>query len=204
MSTQYPLIISFYTQDWEYPKLADSLRQNCEDLGLKHHIKEVSSTGDYVKNTSLKSQFIYETLTDVKEPVLWIDCDGSLLDLPALLDRPLVDHYDMAARRHLRTGFRTWGVGTLWFNYSTTAVDFVSAWRNMVGEGTDEHAFEETWKQHCDLLKVYELPDSYFHLLYKEWDQAPPGTVIAHRLSKSPDKMRRKYPNDPQWTGDQS
>lgn len=204
MSTQYPLIISFYTQDWEYPTLAEALRANCDHLGLKYHIQEMPSTGDYVRNTSLKSQFIHDTLTTVKEPVLWIDCDGSLLDIPALLDRPQVAEYDMAARRHLRPGFRTWGVGTLWFNYSPGAVDFVTAWRDMVGEGTDEHAFEETWKKHSDSLKVFELPDSYFHLLYKEWDQPPPGTVIAHRLSKSPDKMRRKYPNDPQWGGDQS
>ena len=202
MPTQYPLIISFYTQDWQYPKLANALRQNCEELGLKHHIKEMTSTGDYVQNTSLKSRFIFETLTTFKEPILWIDCDGSLLDLPTLLDYPLVTQFDLAARRHLRPKFRTWGVGTLWFNYTPVAVDFVGAWRDMVGEGTDEHAFEETWKNFATQLKVYELPDSYFHLLYKEWDEPPPGTVIAHRLSKSPDKMRRKYPNDPQWGGD--
>ena len=201
--TSPPLIVSFYTQDWEYPKWADALRSNCEELGLRHHIKEMPTTGDYVKNTSLKSHFIFETLTTFKEPILWIDCDGSLLNRPTLLDFSLVSNYDIAARRHLRPDFRTWGVGTLWFNYTPTAVDFVNEWKTLLGEGTDEHAFEKAWQVFSNQLKVYELPDSYFHLLYKDGDLPAPNAVIVHRLSKSPDKMRRKYPNDPQWAKDQ-
>lgn len=203
MATQYPLIVSFYTQDWEYPKCANALKKNCEDLGLRHHIKEMPTTGDYVKNTSLKSQFIFETLTTFKEPVLWIDCDGSLLSHPKLLELPLVSHFDIAAPRHLNPNFRTWGVGTLWFNYTPATVNFVAAWRDRIGEGTDEHAFEKTWQNFSDRVHIYELPNSYFHLLYKDKDQPLSDAVIVHRLSKSPDKMRRKYPSDPRWVGEQ-
>ena len=39
MASEYPLIISFYTDDWTYPQHADRLRGECDRLGLAHHIE---------------------------------------------------------------------------------------------------------------------------------------------------------------------
>jgi hypothetical protein len=48
------LIVSFYTNDWEYPAHAERLRKECDALKLEHHIKEMPSAGGYLQNTCIK------------------------------------------------------------------------------------------------------------------------------------------------------
>lgn len=188
-----PLIISFYTNDWVYPDYANALKKDCEGLNLDYHIVEKPSTGDYIQNTSIKPYFVQECIRKFNRPLLWIDCDGSILNLPILLESHNVKNFDFAAKKYAGPVERAWHVGTLWFNNSQQANIFVDDWCSLSGAGTDENSFENAWIKNKDQTKVYELPSEYFTILTKRNPDPPHGTVIVHRLSQSPDKIKRKY-----------
>ena len=184
----YPIITSFYTNDWLYPKYAKEMIDSCDRLGLKHHIKELDTTGSYLTNTRLKPKFIYDTITELKQPILWVDVDGMVLNKPDIFleDFP----YDFAGR-HQRTGpKRMWHVGTLYFNYNEIVLDFLKEWVSHSSKSaTDEDAFEKTWKTHQ--LSYTELPIEYFDILKNEFVRNK-KQIIYHRLSKSPSKIMRR------------
>lgn len=186
-------LISFYTQDWEYPKHAARLRGECESLGMPCVIEELPSTGSYLKNTCLKPQFILDKLLELKSPVLWVDVDGSLVSLP---DFNYLEtfYYDFAARKMAETRKRTWHVGTMWFNYTENAVGFLRKWIENTGNLSDESALEKTWQERNDLVMAIiasDLPEEYFIILKK--GEKPRG-VICHRISDGESK-RKELPD---------
>ena len=179
---------------WEYEEHAKRLASECEKLGLDYYIKEYPDTGDWLSNTRLKAKFIYETLEELKRPVLWIDVDGSIYRKPNALMLPITADF-MA--RHQRTGpMRTWHVGTMFFNYTESARHLVNFWKELTdaAHGTDEAAFEYVWDNHSiDLDLIYEeLPAEYFHIIARGNHFPNTTTVISHRLSKCETKMARK------------
>lgn len=189
---QTPRIISFYTQDWEYPQHARRLSQECTALGLQHRIDCRSSTGSYLGNTCMKSQFVRECLDQETDPLLWIDVDGSIYRHPRELES--LDGYDMAARRRRQVneyGY-AWHVGTLWFAPTPATREFVRIWSEH-STGTDENRFQEAWRQMQDRIRIYELPEQYF-FIYNSTNRhnLPLDTVIAHRISRSDMKLREK------------
>lgn len=194
MTTQseYPLIISFYTDDWEYPLHAARLRAECEALGLRYRIERKPTTGSYLKNCCIKPSFILECLKDEQGPVLWIDVDGSIVQKPDFfLDNP--DDYDFQARRmdpnHRK---RTWHVGTQWWNYTDEAIAFMDRWIANTGDMTDESALEVTVRQGED-LRTRNIPAEYFMWSHHYRDK-PDKVVIYHRESKS-DSKKRELPS---------
>lgn len=184
-----PLIISFYTNDWEYPQHADRLRKECETLGVEHLIIEKPSTTDYIKNTAIKPFFILETLNDVKRPVFWVDVDALLLQK---LVEP-TEQCDIAACRYFNKNVnRDWAVATLWFNYTPAAIEFLTKWCALTANGTDEAAFDAAWKQNQSTVVICELPETYHFVKWSHRLEVPEDTVVCHQLSKFEDKMRRK------------
>lgn len=187
-----PLIISFYTQDWEYPNHARRLARECESLGLEHRIEELTSTGSYIGNTNMKSHYVGRCLSVAQRPLLWIDVDGSLYRKPAELED--LQGYDMAARRRRQVneyGY-TWHVGTLWFAPTPQAREFVDLWSGHTS-GTDENRFDHAWRTMRDRIRIYELPEQYFFIYnHQNRDSLPPDTVVAHRISRSDMKLREK------------
>lgn len=193
MSNIYPTIISFYTKSWEYEKHANRLRKECDKLKLSYYIKELPDTGDWLKNTVYKASFIYDALVHLKTPVLWIDVDGSIYNLPTLLKLPV--KYDFMGR-HQRTGpKRTWHVGTLFFNYTDKAIEFARLWKeaSLIASGTDEAMFERIWKIYANSLELSyeELPSNYFIILGVN-EAYSHNVVICHRLSQAESKLEMK------------
>lgn len=181
-----PLIISFYTPDWEYPKHAERLKKECESLHLEYRIEERSSRGGYLENTCIKPEFIRDMLHEEKRPVLWIDVDGSIYDQPTFFDG--IDA-DFAAKRMPKNRNRSWHVGTMWFNYNLGVLDFIDRWIELTGELSDESSLEEAHKEFKS-LKISDIPPEYFRI--EERRKAPPnGTVIMHRLSNSESKRQQ-------------
>lgn len=201
--TDAPTIVSFYTNDWEYPEYAERLKDNCKDLGLTCYIQERPSTGDYIQNTSIKPYFIQDALERYKGPILWIDCDGTLLKPPTALEHKSVSQFDFAAKQYKGPVSRSWHVGTLWFNYTEASIKFIKDWCAYSSIGTDENSFEMAWQDNRHLLNVYPLPPEYFIILTKYNCVPPDDAVIVHRLSTSPDKMKRKYPKSHDIEGNQ-
>jgi hypothetical protein len=191
-------LISFYTKDWKYPQYAAALQVDCERLGVPYKIQCLESTGSYLKNTCLKPQFILDKLEQLKSPVLWVDCDASLLG------KPVCDYgVDFAARRMPETRDRTWHVGTMWFNYTPTMIKFVKRWIENTGNLSDESALDKTWREHGHTIQTSDLPPEYFYI-ERRGQRTPKDTVIMHRISDSQMKkmdmpMARKKRESGEW-----
>lgn len=183
-------VVSFYTPNWEYKAHAENLKRDCERLGIPSYIEELPDTGSYLKNCCMKPEFIRDCLKHFKEPVLWIDCDGSLLKKPALLYGLDIDFAGRRMQNH-HTGNRIWHVGTLWFNYNERVLEFMDKWCKNTGAVTDESAFDRTWKEHPMGMTHASLPASYFEIL-RRGGQPNPESVICHRISSGPVKRREE------------
>ena len=177
-------VISYYTQDWIYPKYAESLQQDCERLGLNHIIKEMPSSNNYVGNCNIKPNFIRDQLLNLKSPVLWMDVDGSILSLPDILMSSDLLSYDIAANQPVGNSKRI-HVGSIWFNYTNPVLEFINAWVDKVQGSIDDAAFNGVWAEHKNKLNVLLLPEKYFFIHKTNKQLIPSDTVIVHRLSNS-------------------
>lgn len=182
-----PLIVSFYTRDWEYPQHAKRLKAECEQLGLEYCIEERPSRKGYLENTCIKPTFISEMLYEHRRPILWIDVDASIYKRPDFFWDLTAD---FAAKRMAATRKRTWHVGTMWFNFTRDTIEFVDRWVKVTGEISDESALEATW-QDFGWLNAVDIPPTYFQI-EKELTVPPSSVVIMHRLSNSPSKRQQQ------------
>lgn len=190
-----PLIISFYTNDWEYPAHAARLKKECDDLNLECYIEERPTTTDYIKNTAIKPWFIKETIEKFKRPVVWVDVDGTVLK-PIKIAHPTVD-FAACTYKYPKLS-RDWAVGIMFFNYTNQSLTLLDCWcknTQRLKAGTDEAEFDLAWKAMKDKVKSYTLPPEYHFIAWRDSLEIPSNTVYLNRLSKSPDKMRRKQKN---------
>lgn len=180
-------LISFYTNDWKYPKYAEMLRNQCDEFNIPYVIEELKSTKSYLKNTCLKPQFILDKLKELKSPILWVDVDACILKRPDCFDFEI--NGDFAAKRMSPDRNRTWHVGTLYFGYNENTLEFIEKWINNTGNLSDESSLEVTWNQYGYLLNDCELTREYFYIQRKKLEP-PEGTFIMHRISTSIMKKR--------------
>lgn len=192
MNNKYPLIVSFFTNTWDYPAHASRLMGECKRLGLDYVIEEMEATGSWLGNTRLKPQFINSCMLKYNRPLLWIDVDGSIYKEPEFL----LDAVEDFIGRHQRTGpKRTWHVGTMFFNNTEKTKRLLTRWADAarMAQHSDEAAFEQIWLTFEESLAYKELPEEYFVIMPS--GQPTAGTVIGHRLSKCPSKMEMKKRN---------
>jgi len=175
------LLISYYTENWAYPAHAHRLKQECKALKIRHRIEALQDTGSYLKNCCYKPRYILECLREEKAPVLWVDVDASILAYPEYFDTGL--DYDMQAKRMKEPRKRTWHVGTIWFNYNPTVMQFLTKWAENTGACSDESSLEQTWREMP--IKARDIPDDYFGITGDR-----PFGVICHRISDSLSKKR--------------
>jgi len=183
----YPLIISFFTDDWEYPRHAERLKKECDDLGLHHRIERMESSGGYLQNCSMKPDYIFRCLREEQKPVLWIDVDASIFKLPEYF----VDlDADISAKKMPANRIRVWHVGTLWFNYNKKTLNYVKKWSEIPKEWSDELNFDLLYKSESDDINIVDMPDTYFRLT-KPTQSQDPNTVILHRISQGLSKKNQ-------------
>lgn len=185
-----PLIISFFTDDWEYPQHAERFKADCDSFGLKHYVEQKESTKDYIRNTCMKPFFIRDCLEKFQQPVFWIDIDAVVMKK---IDFTIQD-YDIAACKYFNEKLkRDWAVASLCFNTTDNSRRFLDNWCENTSIGTDEATFEATWQLLRKEMKMLALPDSYNFVRWSYSLQIPEDTIICHQLSKFEDKMKRKY-----------
>ena len=81
-----PLVVSFFTPNGEYPELAARLARSCEALGLESCIEGRGYEGLWVEIVRMKPAFLLEMRNrHPGRPLLWIDADGEVMQLPHLL-----------------------------------------------------------------------------------------------------------------------
>lgn len=188
---EYPLIVSFFTQDWEYPRHAAELKSDCERLGLDHCIEELPSKGRFTANCCMKPEFIRRKLIEMQRPVLWVDVDSRLRHLPEWF-RGTDSLYDLQARHTIPEHNRRtkWHVVVMWWNCTPAVIEFMDRWieatyRTMAEGGSEEAALEWTRRQGHS-LRVRDMPWEYS-------DFGNPRTadpVIKNSISKGISKRR--------------
>lgn len=138
-------LISFYTKNWQYPVKAERLRQACEKLGIDYLIEELPDTGNWTANTRLKSSFIYDKLTQLQRPVVWVDADC------VLHKAPTIDlSCDIGAVEKTQPNPLAWYVSILFFNYTEKGIEFAKRWAQCPLKSTDHAAFEKIWREGFD------------------------------------------------------
>lgn len=186
-----PFIISFFTNDWEYPDHAVRLRRECQDLGIESHIVEIESTGSYRGNCSKKPQFILDSLQRFQRPLLWLDVDASILKYPRELISDEILRYDIAAIRK-KPNLDHWYVGSMWFNYTPVTVEFMKQWCQRVGTFVDDGAFQSVYVDHKHALRLMELDPSMHTVMIRGQPAISPETCFAHRISRGQSKQEEK------------
>ena len=178
------IVVSFFTDDWEYPRHGARLKQECVALGLRHRIERLPSTGSYLKNCCMKPAFIQRCLLEEKEPVLWLDVDASILAKPDFFSDD--DPYDLQAKRMGSHRRRTWHMGTMWWAPTDATFEFIERWIANTGECSEESSMEYTWRQDHEKVRARDIPQEYFSWM----TNLMPGAVIGHRLSASESKRQ--------------
>jgi hypothetical protein len=186
-----PFIISFFTQDWEYPAHAKRLRQECQSLGIDSHIVELESTGSYRANCSKKPGFILESLQRFQKPLLWLDVDASIIKYPDELLCYSAHSYDLAAIRK-KPGLDHWYVGSIWFNYTPAALEFVDAWNKTSGQFADDGAFQLTYANQGHNVHVMELDIDLHDVRHRGAPSIGPRVCFSHRISRGTSKQAEK------------
>jgi hypothetical protein len=188
-----PTVISFFTPDWQYSARAIELMTDCDRMGIAHHIKPRESRDTWNQNTAMKPAFILEALEQF-EHVIWMDCDGKLIQPPALC----LEHADQFPDADIlavphQTMPRDWHVGILSIRRNPKTLAFVEDWAKTARDRdmTDELAFDQIYKKHD--LSIQELPKTYHRVIRKGVDLD--GAVWAMGISMSPSKLAMKERN---------
>jgi hypothetical protein len=192
---KYPVICTFYTNNWLYEKYAMELKSSCEKLNLCYFISEKKNTTNYLHNCKYKPSFIFESLQTLERPILWIDADGMLLQKPKFFKN--LD-YDFAAKKmssnRRKSRRRQWHVGTMFFNYNNKVLNFVKEWETFTSGNaiSDEHGLDLLWKTGYfdeNNLSYTDIPKEYFHIDKPKYGPITQSTVISHRISSDPQKI---------------
>lgn len=190
VSRDYPLVASFFTQDWEYARHAAELRADCDHLGLDHRIEELPSRGKFAANCSMKPEFIRRCLLEERRPVLWVDVDSRLLQLPEWFRG--TDHlFDLQARHTIPQHRRhtMWHVVVMWWNCTPAVLEFMDRWidctRRTLAEGGSEEAALEWTRRQGHSLRVRNIPWEYSDFGHPATDRP----VIKNTISKGAAKL---------------
>jgi len=170
------VLVSFYTPTWEYPAHARRLRNECEVLGVDHHIVEREDVKGWLANTRQKPLVLLEALRELKRPILWTDVDGSLCRRPVGLRKDV----DFMARARPPKQERAWHVDTLYFNTTPRAEELLELWIEHLTDHSDGLALHQAWQSGRWGGRSAPLPAEYY-----PGAKAP---VIQYRRSTSPGK----------------
>ncbi|HRO31512.1 polysaccharide pyruvyl transferase family protein [Citricoccus sp.] len=163
-----PTLVSFYAGDQYYHDAAARLREDCERLGMPHHIEELPAEGlDWGAITREKIGF-YRRMHDRFGAILWVDVDTRLVGLPEVLRGSHFDLVGFGGRfRYIREydpyqTARFWVPSYLYFGPTQAASDFLDLMLDIEGETeervTDDYILQEAWSRHELPLSVGLLP----------------------------------------------
>ncbi|NBF24602.1 hypothetical protein [Enterobacter hormaechei] len=182
-----PVIISFFTQEWEYRSRALALAKQCDEMGIKNDFRPMESTGSWLRNTALKARFINQMLQEY-EHIIWFDCDGMFMQRPDLVLEHAVAEPVMAVPHQGLP--RNWQVSSISVRRTEESLALMARWAEYARDNdvTDELAFHIVTTEMPGL--VAPLPTSYCAL--PKSGVYPEGAVYAAGISQSANKLALK------------
>ena len=70
------LLVSYYTENSDYPKFGERLKNNLNNLGIDCHIPLIKSTFNRKYNMNLRWKLLYDCMKKFDRPLLWLDVDS--------------------------------------------------------------------------------------------------------------------------------
>ncbi len=168
MKRSPPIIISYYTENTPYEREAKALLASCEQFGLAHYIRPIPSLGSWAKNCCFKPYFIRQALHELKQPVLWVDSDATIVHKPCW---NLFHSCDLAIfflEKH-EMHYNRFFAGTIYCGYSQVISLFLQEWDytsqtmlkaypDLWDQASLFYTITEEWKKK---LSILPLPESY-------------------------------------------
>jgi len=174
------LIIGYYTQNTNYERLAQNLKNSANQFSLANHIIGIRDLGSWEKNTHYKAYFIKECLNTRNQDLLYVDVDAVFKRSPDLI--PSLN-CDIA----YRTENFKWRAdealsGTIFLKNNDKVKSFVDRWIQLNEATPAERLKPETWEQ----KNMQRAQREFNNLVY--YNLPPEYTFIT-------DHTRRMYPN---------
>lgn len=120
-------IISYYTRNTLYEKDAARLRTSCEKFEFAADIEGIDPFGKWHEHICYKPVFILKKLKELKQPLLWIDADGEVVEKFPLepfdcdLSIRTFAHFPKDHPCHLLTA-------TIFIDYTPESLSLMEAW----------------------------------------------------------------------------
>lgn len=139
------LFITYYSDlppNTFYKDCAFSLQSTIQKLGGRIHIEELPNLGSYASNCLRKPKFILDCLNKFKEPLIWIDADSKVNELPTELDSL---EEDIACIEKANGCPES---ALIYFNNTDNSKQFISEWMNRCSVDVpelDHPVLKEMW-----------------------------------------------------------
>jgi hypothetical protein len=136
------IFVSYYTGNGNYPALAEQLGASLRKFNLPHAILKVKDHADWQAAADAKPQFIIHQLCRYRRPVVWLDVDTEIVQLPHLLYQTVHDFavYNWHADAHNPLAFPydphrlTCSGGVIQFGYTAAAMELLLRWSDKTGK----------------------------------------------------------------------
>lgn len=189
------LVVSYFTRNGTYPEQAERLKKSCERFGLRSDIQEFPDVGSWHRSCNLRPKLLLDQLLEVREAVVYMDCDCEVKKLPDLFFGTPVDFaaYNFAAdpdplnRRYCGYNPERLMVsgGVLYFAYTAPALELLFRWQTVLAMDPDtlqtDPLLDLAYNVNCIPMRTLWLPKSY-NRLTDRWPDVDP--VIDHHYLK--------------------
>lgn len=192
------VIVSFFTGEGDYQKFATQLEQSCAKFSIPTFIEQVPSQGHWVKNNSMKPNFILRQLLKYRTKIIWLDADCEIISYPKLFEEyfdfsiyrwtfdknskpinpiPNTDHPNSAEISHT-----IFSGGVIGFNYTVKGLELLIRWTTACNNNPlirDDNVLDDIFNEYNKDIKSTNLwlPQSY-NRMEKHWPTITP--VIQH------------------------
>jgi len=170
---------AFYTVDTPYEELIKNLIASLTALSMPYDIAGYPSTGSWVRNAGIKSQFILKMMREHQDKnILYVDADAIIHEYPVLFD---YIHGDFGCYYH--KGGKELLSGTLFFKNNGTCLRLLELWvaaQVASPNEWDQKILQEVITDHAEAigLGIATIPATYVKIFDKMHDAGRP--VIEH------------------------
>jgi len=166
--------IAWYTKDTLYEEsFKKVLEPSLIKYGLDYKVYPVVNNYRWNINVAKKPSIILHALQEFKEPIVVVDVDAKITNIPLLFNTIDVDKYDMACHY---LDWATWYnkpsvrkellTGTLWFNYNGKVITLLKEWDTICSAHNcaDQLPLESLIQNKYQHIRKFDLPLDYVYI----------------------------------------